>query len=65
MTGRTTVERTYDLVALLKVLSMAVDGEQISGNTLEHIGGGNVLDMAAELAFGILGDLERAEKVAG
>ncbi|QCO56955.1 hypothetical protein EOK75_14235 (plasmid) [Pseudorhodobacter turbinis] len=58
---KSTADRAADLVSLLKVLSLAVDGEDVAAATLGHVGGGRVLDMASELAFDILGDLERAE----
>jgi hypothetical protein len=58
---KTTIGRVYDLVSLLRIASMAIDGEQNAGKSFEAVGGGNVLDMAAELAFDILGELERAE----
>ena len=58
---KTSVDKAYDLMSLLKVLSLAVDGEEISASTLGQIGGGRVLDMAAELSYEILADLERAE----
>ncbi|WP_323006974.1 hypothetical protein [Pseudorhodobacter sp.] len=59
--NNTTIERAYALVSLLQILSLATDGEQIAGKTFELSGGGKVLDMAAEMAFDILGELERAE----
>ncbi|WP_022705288.1 hypothetical protein [Pseudorhodobacter ferrugineus] len=59
--AKTTIDRAYNLMSLLKVLSLAVDGEDVAAATLGHVGGGRVLDMAAELAFDILADLERAE----
>ena len=58
---RSATDRAYDLHALLRVLSMALDGEENAAETLGHIGGGRVLDMAAEMAFELLADLERAE----
>jgi hypothetical protein len=59
--SKTPVDRAHDLYSLLRVLSLAVDGEQIAGLTFNASGGGRLLDMAAGLAFDILGDLERAE----
>ena len=56
------IDQAYKLESLLRVLSMAVDGEQICGKTFEHAGGGSVLDMAADLAGEIVNELEYAGK---
>lgn len=54
------VDRAYKLESLLRVASLAMDGEQIAGaGRLEHIGGGAVLDMAADMAREIVEGLER------
>tara|TARA_R110002096_G_scaffold411631_1_gene611806 strand:+ start:439 stop:639 length:201 start_codon:yes stop_codon:yes gene_type:complete len=61
---KTTIDRAYDLVSLLKVLSLATDGEDVAAANLGHVGGGRVLDLAADMAFEILGELESAEMAA-
>jgi len=58
----TAINHAYKLESLLRVLSMAVDGEQISGKTFEYVGGGSILDMAADLAGEIVNGLEYAGK---
>jgi hypothetical protein len=59
--AKATIARAYDLMSLLKVLSLAVDGEDVAAATLGHVGGGRVLDMAADMAAEILSDLEKHE----
>lgn len=54
------IENAYKLESLLRVLSLAVEGEQIAGQTFAHCGGGSVIDMAAEMAGGVIVDLEKA-----
>lgn len=64
MTMQDTIARTYKLESLLRVLSLATEGEQLAGKTFAKSGGGAVLDMAADLAGEITDALERAEKSA-
>ncbi len=51
----------YKLESLLRILSLATDGEQIAGKTFEECGGGAVIDMAVDLAGQIITALERAD----
>jgi hypothetical protein len=46
---KTTIGRVYDLVSLLRIASMAIDGEQNAGKSFEAVGGGNVLESDSEL----------------
>lgn len=57
----TIIDRAYKLESLLRILTLATDGEQIAGKTFEHCGGGAVLEMAAEMAGEIVSALEIAE----
>jgi hypothetical protein len=61
---KTPVEQAYLLESLLRVLSLATDGEQIAGKTFEFCGGGSVLDMAADMAGAIVDALEKVEMAA-
>lgn len=55
------INKAYNLESLLRILSLATDGEQIAGKSFEHCGGGAILDMAADMAGAIVEALERAE----
>ena len=57
----TIIDRAYKLESLLRILTLATDGEQISGKNFEHCGGGMVLQMAADMAGEIVSALEIAE----
>jgi len=46
---KTTIGRVYDLVSLLRIASMAIDGEQNAGKSFEAVGGGNVLESDSKL----------------
>ena len=59
--GTTLIDRAYRLESLLRILTLATDGEQIAGKTFEHCGGGIVLQMAADMAGEIVSALEIAE----
>jgi hypothetical protein len=48
----------YRLESLLKILSLAADGERIAGVTFCDNGGGSVIDMAADMAGEIVEGLE-------
>ncbi|MBT54777.1 MAG: hypothetical protein CMF72_15425 [Mameliella sp.] len=53
------LDRASKLESLLRVLSLAMDGEQVAGaGRLDHVGGGAVLDMAADMAREIVAGLE-------
>jgi hypothetical protein len=52
------IDQAYRLESLLRVMSMAVDGEQVSGTTLALSGGGSILDMAADMAGQLVEGLE-------
>ena len=52
----------YKLESLLRILSLATDGEQIAGKTFEECGGGEVIDMAAELIGQIIAALDMAAR---
>lgn len=58
MNAQEATNRAYDLQSLLRILSLATDGQQIAGKTFEDCGGGSVLDMAAEMAGEIVEALE-------
>ena len=58
---KTTIELAYKLESLLRILSLATDGEQIAGKTFEQCGGGAMIDMAADMAGEIVISLELAE----
>lgn len=58
---KTTIELAYKLESLLRILSLATDGEQIAGKTFEQCGGGAMIDMAADMAGEIIISLELAE----
>lgn len=60
--AQTAVNLAYKLESLLRLASLATDGEQIAGKTFEQCGGGAVLDLAAEMALKIITDLEVAEQ---
>lgn len=54
------IDRAYKLESLLRVASLAIDGEQIAGaGRFERSGGGSILDMAANMAGEIVEGLER------
>lgn len=53
------ISRAYRIESLLRILSMAVDGEQISGTTFTLSGGGAILDTAADM----VGELAEALEV--
>ena len=55
------IDRAYKLESLLRILTLATDGEQIAGKTFGHCGGGAVLEMAADMAGEIVSALEIAE----
>ncbi len=59
------IAQAYRVESLLRILSMAVDGEQASGTTLALSGGGSIIDMAADMAGEIIEGLEVGEKDAG
>jgi hypothetical protein len=61
MKNNTNIERAYQLESLLRVLSLAADGEQIAGKTFNASGGGNILDMAADMAGELVNQLELAK----
>lgn len=55
-----TIARAAKLESLLRMVSLAMDGEQIAGaGHFEKSGGGAVLDMAADMAGEIVEGLER------
>lgn len=54
------IARAYKLESLLRILSLATDGEQVSNTTFEKSGGGSILDMGADLAGEIVEGLEIA-----
>lgn len=56
--------RAYRLESLLRVMSLATDGEQISNVTFEKSGGGEIINLAAEMAGEIIEGLELGEKAA-
>ena len=58
---KTTIELAYKLESLLRILSLATEGEQIAGKTFEQCGGGAMIDMAADMAGEIVISLELAE----
>ena len=58
---KTTIELAYKLESLLRILSLATDGEQIAGKIFEQCGGGAMIDMAADMAGEIIISLELAE----
>ncbi len=61
MSEKTTVKCAYDLLSLLRCLSLAMDGQELDGpRTLERSGGGEVLDLAADMAAELVDRLERA-----
>lgn len=53
------IERAYELQSLLRVLSLALDGEQVAKTTLDQVGGRTVMDMAADMAGEIVEGLEK------
>lgn len=54
-----TIERAAKLESLLRMVSLAMEGEQIAGaGQFEKSGGGAVLDMAADMAGQIVEGLE-------
>ncbi len=55
------IDRAYRIESLLRVLSLAVDGEQVSGTRLAFSGGGSILDMAADMAGELVEGLEIAD----
>lgn len=57
------VNRAYKLESLLRILSLATDGEQIAGKTFEQCGGGAVIDIAIELAGELVVHLEGIERL--
>lgn len=56
------IDQAYKLSSLLRVLSLAVDGEQIAGTTFAFNGGGSIIDMAANMAGEIVENLELGQK---
>jgi hypothetical protein len=62
---KNTIDLAYRLGNLLQILSLAADGQQITNTTLEHSGGGDIIDLAAEMAGEIIERLELAEKASG
>lgn len=52
------IDRAYRLESLLRIMSLAVDGEQISDATFSKAGGGSLIDLAAEMAGEISAGLE-------
>jgi hypothetical protein len=58
------VDRAYALESMLRILSLAADGEQIRTRGFADCGGGAVLDVAVEMAGEIVQQLEVAELAA-
>jgi hypothetical protein len=58
---QTTIALAYRLGSLLRILSLAGDGQQVANKTLEQSGGGEIIDMAADMAGEIIEQLELAE----
>lgn len=56
------IAQSYQLESLLRVLSLAADGEHISNMTLERAGAGSIIDLAAEMAGKITDGLELSKK---
>jgi len=57
------IDRAYTLESLLRVAALAMEGEQVAGaGRFEHVGGGSVLAMAADIAAEIVTELEVASK---
>lgn len=57
------IDRAYKLESLLRVAALAMDGEQVAGaGRFEHVGGGSILDMAADMAGEIVAGLEGGGK---
>lgn len=53
------IDRAYKLESLLRIAALAMDGEQVAGaGRFEHVGGGSVLGMAADMAGEIVAGLE-------
>ena len=61
MESASIIDRAYKLESLLRILTLATDGEQTAGKTFEHCGGGTVIEMAADMAGEIISALEIAE----
>jgi hypothetical protein len=59
--SKTAIELAFHLESLLRVLSLAAEGEQIAGKTFNASGGGNILDMAADMAGELVNQLELAK----
>ena len=63
MNEKTTLECAYDLLSLLRCLSLAMDGQYPEGpRTLVQSGGCAVLDLAADMAGEIVDRLDLAER---
>lgn len=56
------LNKAYDLESLLRVLGLAIDEEQICGKSLADMGGGPIMEMAADWAGEIVEHLETAGK---
>lgn len=54
--------KAYKLECLLRILSLASDGQQVAGRSFDQCGGGMVLDMAADMAGEIVEALDHGKE---
>lgn len=60
----TALDQAHTVESLLRVMSMAIDGEQICATSFADNGGGRLIDMSIQMMGDLIGKIEALERVA-